>query len=182
MLNPTRLLGAIFLVVLMMATGCGVAVLPEPFNTPIESRLVSEAPYLPGPDGQTAPAALAMVLTHIGQPTTVEEVVTELGNKKSYSALSLVQASKQLGAPAADHFYGNPEYLVEAIKKSKLPIVRLGLPIGQLKANDYAVVVGYTPSGIVLNSGEANQQIFPWSEFLSAWYKANALTVMVQPL
>ncbi len=82
----------------------------------------------------------------------------------------------------ADVFSGSPEQLLEAVRRNKPLIVRLDREAPPLRPGDYAVVVGYSPDGPVLNSCSIHQQIVPWASFLAGWHKSANLSIMVEPL
>ena len=172
--------GGLFLFVLTWAVlgGCGVK--PAPFTNPLESRLILQMPFYADERGGGGPAALAAVMTYNGRPTTVEEVVMTLGDKPPLAqAMAIMARQAEL---KADFYMGNPDQLVEAVKQNQPLIVRLDLPKAPVNAGDYAVVVGYTPDGPVVNSCAVNQQIVAWRDFLAGWHAASYLTLLIEPL
>lgn len=166
---------------LALATGClGRTFLPEPFESPLESRLILQMPYYSFEGGDGGPAALASVLTYNGRPTTVEEAA-EIVTASSPSPVDLAVMARRAGL-SAEMLNGTPEMLLEAVRQGRPLIIRLGAPAPPLAAKDYAVVVGYTPDGPVLNSKSINQQIVPWREFLAGWHKAGNLIIKIENL
>lgn len=164
---------------LIVGGGCQAAK-PEPFTNPLESRLILQVPFFSDEAGACAPAALASVMTYCGRPTTAEEAALAL-NQERPAAQSLAIWARREGL-TADVSSGTPEQLLEAVKMHKPVIVRLDRETAPLKKGDYAVVVGYTPDGPVLNSCSINQQIVPWADFLAGWYRSSNLSIMIEPM
>jgi hypothetical protein len=171
---------ALFLAV-SVGGGClGAGARPEPFTNPLESRLILQVPFYSDEAGACGPSALASVMTYCGRPTTTEEAVQAL-NQEAPSAQSMAVWARREGL-MADVFSGSPERLLEAVKMHKPIIVRLDRETQPLRKGDYAVVVGYTPDGPVLNSCDINQQIVPWTAFLAGWYRSSNLSIMIEPM
>ena len=169
------------LVAVIAGVGCvGSGARPEPFTNPIESRLILQVPFYSDEVGACGPAALASVMTYCGRPTTAEEAALAL-NQERPTAQSMAVWARREGL-TAEVVSGSPELLVESVKMHKPFIVRLDRETPPLKKGDYAVVVGYTPDGVVLNSCSINQQIVPWTAFLAGWYKSSNLSIMINPM
>ena len=157
--------------------GCAGPKPPEPFEVPIESRLILQVPFFSSEAGAGAAGALAEVMTYHGRPVTAERIVLALGEKPpSPQALVLLARAEGL---KARHYHADPPQLVKSVREDRPLIVRLGAAAGALAAGDYAVVVGCNPEGVVVNSRSINQQIIPWSPFLSAWLKSGNLALEI---
>lgn len=169
------------LLAIIIGVGCVAGgARPEPFTNPIESRLILQVPFYSDEGGACGPAALASVMTYCGQPTTAEAATLAL-NQERPTAQSMAILARREGL-TADVSSGSPEQLLESVKAHKPVIVRLDRETLPLKKGDYAVVVGYTPEGVVLNSCSINQQIVPWTAFLAGWYKSSNLSIMIDPM
>ena len=174
-----------FLPALLLAVISGVGCVsggarPEPFTNPIESRLILQVPFYSDEGGACGPAALASVMTYCGRPATAEATALALDQERPTAQSMAVWARRE--GLTADVSSGSPEQLLESVKMHKPFIVRLDLETPPLKKGDYAVVVGYTPEGVVLNSCSINQQIVPWTAFLAGWYKSSNLSIMIDPM
>lgn len=172
-------LPVIFLALIVLAGCPGRTVQPAPFEMPIESRLILQVPYFSS-EGLTQAAALASVMTFNGRPHSPEEIKRSLG-EGALKPKTMVVFARQAELKA-EFYNGAPEGLIEAVRANKPLMVRMGASAGPLSAGDYAVVVGYTPTGVVVNSGVVNQQIVDWGAFLSGWLAANNLTIAIEPL
>ncbi|MDR0880959.1 MAG: hypothetical protein LBP55_00200 [Candidatus Adiutrix sp.] len=164
--------------------GCssrGAAPPPAPFDAPMESRLILQVPHYAETESFCGPAALAALLTYNGRPTTSEKIILAL-NKSRPSAQNLVVIARKEGVTAEFH-NARPEELLAAVRRDQPVIVRLGgVAAPPLGPDDYAVVVGYTADGPVVNAGAIHQQIVSWSGFLAAWHQGGNLMINIEPL
>ena len=160
--------------------GCVGGAKPTPFTSPMESRLILQVPFYSDERGACGPSALASVMTYCGRSTTAEEAALALNQDRPAAQAMAVWARRE--GLTAEVSSGTPEQLLEAVKQHKPIIVRLDREASPLKKGDYAVIVGYTPDGPVLNSCSINQQIVPWGDFLAGWYKSSNLSIMIEPM
>lgn len=172
------------ILMLIASAACVRSGAPSPgsFTVPIESRLILQVPFHPNDSAPCAASALAAVMTFNGRPMIMDaaaKVLESAGNREKGREMVIRARHESMKASFSQ---GTPEQLVEAVKAQKPLIVRLDKKAAPLEAENYAVLVGYTPDGPVLNSCDVNQQIVPWSDFLSAWYKADNLMIMIEPL
>ena len=150
---------------------------PQPFDVPIESRLILQVPFFGAETQGGAAGALAEVMTYNGRPATAEKIVLALG-AKTLSPHALAVWARGEGLKAR-HFSADPPQLLESVRLNQPLIVRLGAAVPPLESGDYAVVVGYNSEGVVVNSRSINQQIIAWSPFLSGWLKAGNLALEI---
>jgi hypothetical protein len=162
---------------LLAASGCAARPKPQPFDVPIESRLILQVPFLSSEAGAGAAGALAEVMTYNGRPTTAERIVLALGEKPP-SPHAMVIWARGEGLRAL-YYNADPPRLVESVRAGRPLIVRLGAAAPPLDSGDYAVVVGYNPNGVVINSRSINQQIIDWRPFLTGWLKAGNLAIEI---
>ena len=164
---------------LLAFSGCAKSRPPQPFDVPIESRLILQVPFFGAEAGAGAAGALAEVMTYNGRPVTAEKIVLALGeNSPTPHALVVWARGEDFKAL---YYQAGPASLVEAVKAGRPLIVRLGGPAPPLAAGDYAVVVGYNPEGVVVNSRSINQQIVPWGPFLTGWLQARNIAIEITP-
>lgn len=152
---------------------------PAPFEQPIESRLILQVPYFSDDGDAGAPAALAEVLTYNGRPSDPGKVRLALDGRAATPQIMVVMARQE--GLKAQFLRAVPADLLAAVRQNQPAIVRLDAPAPPLRRGDYAVVVGYTPEGPVVNSGHINQQIVPWSEFLAGWHQGDNTFIMIEP-
>lgn len=172
-------LGLLALAVLGGCFGRPATPPPAPFSNPIDSRLILQVPYFKDAGDSGAAGALAEVLSYNGCPSDPGKVRLALdGRSPSPQILTIMARGEGL---KAEFGRGTPNDLLEAVRKNQPVIVRLGAAVPPLGQGDYAVVVGYTPDGPVLNSGHVNQQIIPWTGFLSGWLQDGNTIIMIEP-
>jgi len=164
---------------LLAVSGCAKSRPPQPFDVPVESRLILQVPFFSAETAAGAAGALAEVMTYNGRPVTAERVVLALGQKPP-SPHALVIWARNEGLRAL-YYNADPTLLVKSVREGRPLIVRLGAAAEALAAGDYAVVVGYNPEGVVVNSRSINQQIITWSPFLAGWLKSRNLTIEITP-
>lgn len=176
--------GSAFIPILMLClviSGClGVGTVePKKFDNPIEYRLILQMPYYPDGAGSYSQAALVALMTFYDQALTMEEVGLVYG-RRTLKPSQMVAYARKAGLKA-EIYNGEPQALVTAIRRNKPVIVRLGEGAAPLKSGNYVVVVGFTESGVVVNSADVHQQIVDWPDFLTAWLKTSNLAVMIEP-
>jgi hypothetical protein len=90
----------------------------------------------------------------------------------------LVLYARSVGAKA--RFYSaTPEELEEYVNKQIPVIVQVDQGIGRIFKGHFMVIVGYTYDGIIANNALVQQEIIPWSKFLTEWYKTGNFAVVV---
>ena len=169
----------VLVLLLVIGPGCQKPPVPEPFSNPIESRLILQVPFYSVNTPGGGAAALASVMTHSGRPVSVEKAELALDGQTSGQSLAVFARHEGL---KADVFSGTPEQLIEAVRRHRPVIVRLDQVTPPLAKGDYAVVVGYTPDGPVLNSCTVNQQIILWKNFLAGWHAASNFMLLIEPM
>ncbi|MGL4208575.1 MAG: hypothetical protein ACRCTY_04230 [Candidatus Adiutrix sp.] len=174
---------AFLCIALIFASACTFKTRPQAtaFNTPMESRLILGVPFLGYEENGGGPAALASVMTYNGRKTTAQDALGHLSTNIKAMGRDMVIWARREGLKA-DFYAGSPDDLLAQIKLHKPIIVRLDLPVAPISKNSFAVVVGFNAEGPVVNSGIVHQQILPWSDFLSAWFKADYFTILIEPL
>lgn len=171
---------ALLAVAVVVLSACSARMpIPAPFEQPIESRLILQVPYFSDDGDAGGPAALAEVLTYNGRPSDPGKVRLALDGRAAAPQIMVVMARQE--GLKAQYLRAVPADLLAAVRQNQPAIVRLDAPAPPLRRGDYAVVVGYTPEGPVVNSGHINQQIVPWSEFLAGWHKGDNTFIMIEP-
>jgi predicted double-glycine peptidase len=153
------------------------------FNSPLDSRLIAGVPFYPDDTNLCGPASLAALLTYSGYPTTVEEAAkgAQRWNLRGTISSELLIYARSRGAKAS-FFSSSPEELVDYIKRKIPLLVEVDNGIGPVIKAHFMVVVGFTPDGVVANNGLVQQEIIPWSEFLTSWYRLGYFAMVVDKL
>ncbi|MDR1043972.1 MAG: hypothetical protein LBP33_02500 [Candidatus Adiutrix sp.] len=173
--------GWLWAFLLLAATGgcLGGPARPSAFHTPLESRLIVGVPFYAEETGGGAASALASVLSFYGRESSPGTLIEALGRRPPAPWLLVLQARRR--DLAAELKNGLPDDLLAAVRGGRPLIIRLGAAAEFLKAGDYAVFLGYTPEGPVLNSGSAQQRVLSWSDFLAAWQQAGNPMINIRP-
>ncbi|MDR3204217.1 MAG: C39 family peptidase [Deltaproteobacteria bacterium] len=179
------LTGSLILICALLA-GCvsllGAQPQAKSFATPLDSRLIPEVPFIPDDSNNCGPSALASVLTFHGRPTTKEEVAEEVQRRSLKGSLGpdLTIWARKHGFTAGFKS-SKPEELIELIVNQKPVILLLDVGIGAIRKGHFVTALGYGPHGLVVNSGLIQQQIMPWSKFLTQWYKSGNFALIIDP-
>lgn len=170
---------ALWLLTLTLAGGCfGRPAAPIPFENPIESRLILQMPYFSDDGESGAAGALAEVLTYNGRPSDADKVRLALDGRPPTPQILTVMARGE--GLKAEFRQGTTDELLAAVRKNQPVIVRMGAAAAPLSPGAYAVVVGYTPDGPVVNSGHINQQIVSWANFLAGWHQDGNTLILIE--
>ncbi|MDR1576786.1 MAG: C39 family peptidase [Deltaproteobacteria bacterium] len=153
---------------------------PQPFNSPMNHRLIEKVPFFPDNTILCGPATLAAVLTFQGRPTTVEEVVKPLlrTNLRGSLAPDLVILARKMGLKAR-FWAAKPEEIVALIDQGRPVILQIDSGLA-IKTGHFVVALGYGPEGLVINTDTVKQSIMPWAEFLTRWLKFQNLAILVE--
>ena len=176
------LLGAGLAVALLAGCASQAGVGRTDFSPPAEARRISRAPFYPQRTEQCGPASLAAVLNHLGDPVTPEEAARAVYRPEAHGTLNLdlVLYARSRGY-RSEWKNGEPGDLIRAVDRERLSIVMLDLGMAGVHKFHFAVVVGYGPDGILLNTGRTPEQLAPWPVFLDQWSGAGNWVMTVEP-
>jgi len=165
---------------LVLLGGC--ATLPTGFVPPPGQGHVEGVPFHAQEDLQCGPASLAMVLNHLGDPVTPEEISRALFRKDLRGVVSLDLALYPRGRGFATRFFRGSEKDVAAAVDAGLPLlVMMDEGFGGIHVLHFMVITGYDTQGVLVNSGRSQGLRLGWGEFLSAWAGADRWTLLVTP-
>jgi hypothetical protein len=142
--------------------------------------LIQGVPFYPDDTILCGPASMAEVMTFLGRPTTVAEATTPLlrANLRGSLAPDLVIWARREGFKAR-FWAAAPEEIVSLIKANQ-PVI-LQIDSGQaITTGHFVVALGYGPEGLVVNSANVKQEILPWAEFLTRWFKFKNLAILLE--
>jgi hypothetical protein len=163
--------------------GFGKRTSPAPFNSPDSHRLIAGVPFYPDETNLCGPASIAAVMTFLGRPTEVTEATeaVQRSNLRGSLAPDLTIWARSKGFKAR-FWAAKPEELLRLIDHQNPVILQInsglmGLPV---KTGHFVVAVGYGPEGLVANSGVIQQEIIPWSDFLTRWHSFGNIAILVE--
>jgi hypothetical protein len=153
-----------------------------PFAHPLDRRLIPAVPFIADDSSHCGPSALAAVLSYYGRPTTKEEVAADVQRLDLRGALGpdLVLWARNQGFEALFKD-SSPEEVVKSIDALRPVILLLDEGFGPVRKGHFVVAVGYSPEGLVVNSGEIQQQLLSWSSVLTSWLKLGNFAIFVSP-
>lgn len=186
--SPGR--AALRLALCLLLLGCGLgltslagcATLPAGFAPPPGQGRVEGVPFHAQEDLQCGPASLAMVLNHLGDPVSPEEISRALFRPDLRGAVSLDLALYPRGRGFASRFFrGSEKDVAAAVDAGRPLLVMVDEGFGGIRVLHYMVVTGYDAQGVVANSGRSQGLRLGWAEFLSAWDGADRWALLVSP-
>lgn len=167
---------------LCLAPLAGCAKLPTGFAPPPGQGRVEGVPFHAQEDLQCGPASLAMVLNHLGDPVTPEEISRALFRKDLRGVVSLDLALYPRGRGFATRFFrGSEKDIAAAVDAGRPLLVMVDEGFGGIHVLHFMVVTGYDHQGVLVNSGRSQGQRLGWGEFLSAWDGADRWALLVTP-
>ncbi|MBI5518683.1 MAG: C39 family peptidase [Desulfovibrio sp.] len=143
---------------------------------------VRGVPFHAQEDRQCGPASLAMVLNHLGDPATPDEISRVIYSKSLRGTLNLDLALYARGrGHQARFFRGSAADLAGAVDAGTPPLVMVDEGFGGIRVMHFMVVTGYDGEGVVANSGRRQGVRFSWGSFLASWAGADNWILLVTP-
>lgn len=177
--------GAVLAFLLMLALGIGLwgcASLPAGFAPPPGQGRIANVPFHAQEDHQCGPASLAMVLNHLGDAATPEEISRAIYREELRGTVSLDLALYPRGRGFATRFFrGAPRDVAAAVDAGTPLLVMVDEGFGGIHVMHYMVLTGYDSQGVLANSGRRQDLRLSWAEFLSAWDGADRWALLVTP-
>jgi hypothetical protein len=176
------LLALVPLLAALALPGCLGGPVARTFTSPQGGRLLTDVPFFPDDGNLCGPASLAAVLGHAGYPTTVAEATEGVQRWALRGSLGpdLAIYARKRGAKAR-FFSSGPEELVALLDKGVPVLVEVDNGLGPLAKPHFMVAVGYAHDGVVANNGTVQQELIPWSRFLTSWFRMGYFAMVVDP-
>jgi hypothetical protein len=166
---------------LVLALSACAPGLPRDFAPPAASRVIPGVPFHAQEDFQCGPASLAGVLNYLGDPAPPEEIAAAVFRPDLRGSVSLDLALYPRSRGLATRFWrGGVADLVASVDAGRPLVLMLDQGLGPVHVFHYLVAVGYSPQGLVANSGRREHVLLPWAEFLPAWERAENWTLLVE--
>ncbi|SNS07063.1 Peptidase_C39 like family protein [Humidesulfovibrio mexicanus] len=155
---------------------------PAGFAPPPGRGQVPGVPFHAQEDHQCGPASLAMVLNHLGDPATPQEISRAVYRADLRGSLSLDLVLYARGRGHSARFSkGAAEDIAKAVNAGIPPLVMVDEGLGGIRVPHFMVVTGYDAEGVIANSGRRQGVRLSWGAFLSVWEGAARWMLLVTP-
>ena len=163
--------------------GCAAGpdnVTPE-VSPSIGSGKVSKVPFYPQVSFQCGPASLAGVLNFFGEGVTPEEIADAIFRRdiRGTVTLDMVLYARKRGF-FAEWYNGSVDDIRRSVDGRAPLIVMVDLGFASVSKNHFMVVVGYTPEGVIANSGKIREKLIPWKAFLARWNRTKRWALRIE--
>jgi len=180
---PPLLPAAYVFLWLFVLAGCAAVPgrAPSGFTPPAGSRKVENVPFYPQTDDQCGPSSLAMVLNYYGEEVSPDEIAGAIfrENIRGTVTLDMVLYARQK-AFSARWYSGSLDDIQRAVDGGVPLIVMVDIGFAGVSKNHYMVVVGYSPQGLVANSGKDREKLIGWGRFLTGWERTGRWTLRIE--
>ena len=158
-------------------------------RTPGEGAvLIEEVPFFKQEAHQCGPAALAMVIdywhdtTGTGRRVTPEQIVPDIYSPSARGVLGMdleIYAKRQ--GFLTRQFSGTIDGLKRLVDEKIPPIILVDFGFSLYQANHFVVVIGYTQDGVIVTSGQHQNQSIREGELKKIWGKTGNWTLVIRP-
>jgi ABC-type bacteriocin/lantibiotic exporter with double-glycine peptidase domain len=173
---------ALLILYLCFLSGCSTGAKELEITRPSQAVLIKDVPFFPQLDYQCGPASLAGVLNYYGDTVTPGEIAEAIYRQKIRGTVSLdmVLYARQRGF-ASKWYEGSPDDIVRAVDSGSPLVVMIDLGFSLARAYHYMVITGYSPQGVIANTGTTPQKLISWERFISQWKKTHNWTLLITP-
>jgi predicted double-glycine peptidase len=155
---------------------------------PQDSVLIRGVPFFAQDYLQCGPSALAGVINYWktktggGESLTPEQIASEVYSPSARGTLGidLELYARKLGFEV-NQYSGTIADLKQHVDKGAPVIVLVDYGIGPYQRNHFMVVTGYTPNGIIVHTGQRQNDLITDSELNRIWKKTDFWALSVKP-
>lgn len=144
--------------------------------------LIEGVPFYPDNAYQCGPSALAGVLNFWGLKDTRQEIAAAIFSPTARGTLGIDLAwyARSKGMQTRQ-FEGTADEIRSHIDRGRPLIVFVDIGFGGVSVDHFMVVLGYTPEGLIVNSGKNQFEIIPYQRFNQIWSKNRRWTLLITP-
>ena len=179
----SRLAPAFVLFALIIFQGCaaGPDSVTSEVSPSIGSGRVNKVPFYPQVSFQCGPASLAGVLNFFGEGVTPEEIADAIFRRdiRGTVTLDMVLYARKRGF-FAEWYNGSVDDIRRSVDGRIPLIVMVDFGFARVRKNHFMVVVGYSPEGVIANSGKIREKLIPWKAFLARWNRTKRWALRIK--
>jgi predicted double-glycine peptidase len=179
----SRLVPAFVLFSLIIFQGCaaGPDSVTSEVSPSIGSGKVNKVPFYPQVSFQCGPASLAGVLNFFGEGVTPDEIAEAIFRRdiRGTVTLDMVLYARKRGF-LAEWYNGSVNDIRRSVDERVPLIVMVDLGFASVRKNHFMVVVGYTPEGVIANSGKTREKLILWKNFLARWNRTKRWALRIE--
>jgi predicted double-glycine peptidase len=179
----SRLVPAFVLFSLIIFQGCaaGPDSVTSEVSPSIGSGKVNKVPFYPQVSFQCGPASLAGVLNFLGEGVTPDEIAEAIFRRdiRGTVTLDMVLYARKRGF-LAEWYNGSVNDIRRSVDERVPLIVMVDLGFASVRKNHFMVVVGYTPEGVIANSGKTREKLILWKNFLARWNRTKRWALRIE--
>jgi predicted double-glycine peptidase len=179
----SRLVPAFVLFSLIIFQGCaaGPDSVTSEVSPSIGSGKVNKVPFYPQVSFQCGPASLAGVLNFLGEGVTPDEIAEAIFRRdiRGTVTLDMVLYARKRGF-FAEWYNGSVNDIRRSVDERVPLIVMVDLGFASVRKNHFMVVVGYTPEGVIANSGKTREKLILWKNFLARWNRTKRWALRIE--
>jgi len=151
------------------------------FTPPADRQTIANVPFHAQDDYQCGPASLAGVLNFLGDPVSPDEIAQAVFRPELRGSVSLDLALYPRKRGHSSRFWrGKVEDIVRNVDAGRPLVLMQDLGIGPVSTYHFLVAVGYSPQGLIANTGRREYALLPWAEFLRTWERADNWALLVE--
>lgn len=179
----SRLVPVCVLFPLIIFQGC--AAVPDSVTSKVSASIgsgkVDKVPFYPQVSFQCGPASLAAVLNFFGEGVTPDEIAEAIFRKdiRGTVTLDMVLYARKKGF-FAQWYNGSVDDIRSSVDERVPLIVMVDFGLAGVGKNHFMVVVGYTPEGVIANSGETPEKLISWEYFLGRWNRTKRWALRIE--
>ncbi|MFO7963111.1 MAG: C39 family peptidase [Desulfobacterales bacterium] len=146
------------------------------------SVVIDNVPFFAQNRYQCGPASLAGILNFFGDKVSPEEISDAIYRKdiRGTVSLDIVLFARKRGFHSR-WYTGSIDDIHQTISAGIPLLVMVDKGVGFLKSYHFMVITGFSPDGIIVNSGKSRHQIIPNRLFLYQWEKTQFWSLLVSP-
>ena len=164
----------LFFLIIFQGCAAGPDSVTSEVSPSIGSGKVNKVPFYPQVSFQCGPASLAGVLNFFGEAVTPDEIAKTIFRRdiRGTVTLDMVLYARKRGF-FAEWYNGSVDDIRRSVGQGVPLIVMVNSGFARVRNNHFMVVVGYTPKGVIANSGKTREKLISWKDFLACWNKTN---------